>query len=216
MNTIWGKSKADLVGKLDNDCLVTSGWARTLAKAHEDIEDLGVVACWHFRVDDFDCKRAKHKIQTFGQHRLLRHPWTCGTGLLIKRETFARFGPIQGPGTTQYWLRMAVAGMVNGFYYPFVLQEHMDDPKSSYCKVKDDESLRKMKEVTYVLSRHNINSMSERWHRREVVLDNLNGDPWEAKHYVGWRKKLRGIRRRVDNLIWRMQYWRNSQQEQNR
>ena len=30
VNEIWGKSKADLLGKLDNDCLMTPGWTRIL------------------------------------------------------------------------------------------------------------------------------------------------------------------------------------------
>ena len=124
-NEVWGRSKADLVGKLDNDCLVTPGWTRTLAEAHRDIDNLGVVACWHYFPDDFDYERAKHKIQDFGRHRILRHPWTCGTGLLIKRETFQRLGPIDGEATSGYWLKMAMAGHVNGFYYPLIFQEKL-------------------------------------------------------------------------------------------
>ena len=106
VNEVWGRSKADLVGKLDNDCLVTPGWTRTLTRAHEDIDNLGVIACWHFSQEDFDYQRAKHKIQQFGKHQILRHPWTCGTGLLIKRETYKKFGPIQNNATTRYWLNL--------------------------------------------------------------------------------------------------------------
>jgi len=54
VNEIWSQSKADLLGKLDNDCLVTPGWTKILAKAHADIPTLGVVACWHFPREDFD------------------------------------------------------------------------------------------------------------------------------------------------------------------
>src|SRR5687768_3359543 len=54
LNKIWSRSDADLLGKLDNDCIVTPGWTRTLAQAHRDIEQLGVVACWHFFPEDFD------------------------------------------------------------------------------------------------------------------------------------------------------------------
>jgi len=41
VNEIWGKSKADLLGKLDNDCIMTPGWTRKLAQAHNDILNLG-------------------------------------------------------------------------------------------------------------------------------------------------------------------------------
>src|SRR4030042_4447299 len=100
-NEIWGKSRADLVGKLDNYCILTPGWTRVLASAHGDIDRLGVVACWHFPLDDFDEQAARRagKIQSFGSHQILRHPWTCGTGLLIKRDTYRQLGPLRGNAT---------------------------------------------------------------------------------------------------------------------
>lgn len=195
VNTVWGGSKADLLGKLDNDCILTPGWTRKLARAHHDIDNLGVIACWHYPLDEFDecAARRTGKIQQFGDHQILRHPWTCGTGLLIKRDTFNLFGPMQGKATTQYWLRMALAGYVNGYYYPLVLQEHMDDPRSQHSMVKDDESLSKYRHTSVVLSSHNIRTMKDRWRRRQGILKNLNSGHWEPKYYVGWRRKVRGI-----------------------
>jgi hypothetical protein len=193
-NEVWGRSKADLVGKLDNDCLVTPGWTRTLADAHRDIENLGVVACWHYFPDDFDYERAKHKIQSFGRHRILRHPWTCGTGLLIKRETFKRLGPIDGEATSGYWLKMAMAGYVNGFYYPLIYQEHMDDPKSQHSMLKDEQSYQAAKKVTFNINRHGQETLEDRWLWRRNVLNNLLEDPWDARYYVGWRGKLRTLK----------------------
>jgi len=197
VNEIWGKSKADLLGKLDNDCLMTPGWTRKLTQAHLDIPNLGVVACWHFPPEDFDYERAKHKIQTFGKHRIFRHPWTCGTGLLIKRDTFRKFGPIQENATTQYWLRIALAGYINGFYYPFILQEHMDDPRSKHTLLKDEASYQKAKKFSHTINKRGLETLDDRRKWRQKVLDNLLDDPWEAKYYVGWRAKLRRIRNKV-------------------
>jgi len=203
VNTVWGRSDADLLGKLDNDCLMTPGWVGKLAQAHEDIADLGVIACWHYPVDEFEERAARKagKIQTFGRHQILRHPWTCGTGLLLKRETYRRFGPMQGRATTSYWLRMAAAGYVNGYYYPLIPQEHMDDPRSQHCLVKDDESLRKYRDVTVVLKSQNIKNMKARWKRRARILRNLNRGPWQVKHYTGWRGKVRNARDKVNRIL---------------
>jgi GT2 family glycosyltransferase len=201
VNTVWGKSKADLLGKLDNDCLVTPGWTRTLAQAHQDIENLGVIACWHFFPEDFDYERAKHKIQKFGNHQILRHPSTCGTGLLLKRDTFERLGPIQGKATTQYWLKIALAGYINGFYYPLVYQEHMDDPKSKHTQLKDEESYQAAKKVTFNINYNNQQTLKDRWLWRQKVLDNLLDGPWEAKYYVGWRGKLWRIKRKLKRKL---------------
>jgi glycosyltransferase involved in cell wall biosynthesis len=200
VNKIWSHSRADLLGKLDNDCILTPGWTCILAQAHQDIEKLGVVACWHFPLEDFDENAARKagKIQRFGNHQIFRHPWTCGTGLLLKRTVFEKFGPIKEKDTTKYWLKIALKGYINGFYYPLVLQEHMDDPKSSHCLLKDDESIQKMRDVTFILREHNINSMKERWERREFVLKNLFYDPPEARYYAGSRVKFRrGVKKIV-------------------
>ncbi len=200
VNEIWSRSKADLLGKLDNDCLVAPGWIRILAKAHEDIEKLGVVACWHYFEDDFDYERAKHKIQQFGKHQIFRHPWTCGTGLLIKRETFEKFGPIQNRATTQYWLKMAAAGYINGFYFPLIYQEHMDDPKSSYCMIKDKESFRKQEKLTVSLKAGRYKDVEGRLRWRQEILRNLLDDPYEPYHYFGWRRKWRSAKSRLSKL----------------
>jgi len=190
VNEIWEKSKADLLGKLDNDCLMTPGWTEILSQAHSDISELGVVACWHFRPEDFDYAKAKRKIQQFGKHQIFRHPFTCGTGVLIKKETFDKLGPIQDNAMTQYWIKMAVSGYINGWYFPFIYQEHMEDPLSPHCMYHDDESLRAIKEITYSLRVRNIDTLKKRLKRREDVLDNLlYGSPY-IESYIGWRKKI--------------------------
>lgn len=203
VNTIWSNSKADLLGKLDNDCLVTPGWTRILAQAHNDISNLGVVACWHYRPDDFDYERAKHKIQTFGKHQIFRHPWTCGTGLLIKRSTYLKFGPIHGDGTTGFWVKLAVNRYINGFYYPLVYQEHMDDPKREHSHLKDEASYQAAKAVTVNINSPGQETLAGRWRWRQDVLNNLLDDPWDVKYYTGWRGKLRRIKKRVTNFLTR-------------
>ena len=199
-NKIWTHSKADLLGKLDNDCLVSPGWTRILAKAHKDIERLGAIACWHYFSDDFDYERAKHKMQKFDNHQLLRHPTICGTGFLIKRDTFKKLGPIIGKATTPYWLRMAMAGYVNGFYYPLVYQEHMDDPKSKYTMLKDEKSYQAAKKVTFNINSPGQETLADRWRWRQKVLDNLLDAPWDVKYYVGWRKKWRRFKGKLAEI----------------
>jgi len=201
VNKIWGKSKADLLGKLDNDCLVTPGWTRTLAQAHIDIDNFGVIACWHFFPDDFDYERAKHKIQLFGKHQIFRHPWTCGTGFLMKRDIFRKFGPMPGNATTKYWLNMAATGYVNGWYYPLIYQEHMDDPKSSYCMIKDEETYHKAAKTTFGLKTGRYNNIEGRLRWREEIIRNLLDDPYDPRYYLGWRRKYRAIRTGIRKLI---------------
>jgi glycosyltransferase involved in cell wall biosynthesis len=195
-NKVWDSSDADLLGKLDNDCIMTPGWTRTLAQAHQDIPELGVVACWHFFPEDFDAHRAKDKIQQFGRHQIFRHPWTCGTGLLFKRELFHRFGPLSGGGTTPFWMSMAKAGCVNGFYYPLVLQEHMDDPRS-----KHNRSRSMTFEDAYKDS-HGWKTGAlrdvESWRSlHEKILENLLTGSFDPKHYDRplWKRAVSRLKR---------------------
>jgi glycosyltransferase involved in cell wall biosynthesis len=196
VNRVWSNSKAELLGKVDNDCLVTPGWTRKLAQAHEDISQLGVVACWHFFPEDFDYERAKTKIQQFGKHQIFRHPWTCGTGLLIKRSTFRKFGPLSANATTKYWLTLALGGYINGFYYPLIYQEHMDDPRSDHCRLQE-MAFEQAYRDTYGYQTGAFTDLEEYRRLHDDILDNLLAGPYDPKYYTGWRAKVRRIVRRV-------------------
>ena len=203
MNYVWTKAETELIGKLDNDCLVTPGWTSKLAQAHKDIANLGALACWHFYPNDFDYELARHKIQSIGEHQIFRHPWVGGTGFLMKRKTFLEQGPWEqgnNVGTTYYFLKMARAGYINGWYYPLIYQEHIDDPVSECSILKNDAAIKKMYDITYTLRSHNIRTMEERMEWRRIVLNNLLCDPWEAKYYVGWRAKLRKLSAKIKRL----------------
>jgi hypothetical protein len=182
MNRVWAESKADLLGKLDNDCLVTPGWTRTLARAHADVESFGVVACWHYFPQDFEYERAKHKIQTFGSHQILRHPWTCGTGLLFKRRDFVRFGRFREKATTDYWLQMARAGLVNGFYYPLIHQENMDDLRSQHnaARAMSFEEAYQHSHGWQTGTHHSVETCD---HLQQRILDTLLTGPVDPESY---------------------------------
>jgi len=203
MNYAWNKTKSELVGKLDNDCLVTVGWTRKFAQAHRDITRLGAVACWHFFIDDFDLHRAEKKIQRFGNHRIFRHPWVCGSGFIMKRSTYQRYGPWQpgpGVGTTYYFLKMALGGEINGWYYPFVLQEHLDDPKNPNCVIKDAESFRKYRNITFGLKEGRYSNITDRLKWRQEIVRNLLDDPFEPRYYLPWHRRCRAVKTGLKKL----------------
>lgn len=203
MNHGWGKTKAELVGKIDNDCLQTPGWTRTFAQAHADIPQLGVIAAWHFFQEDFDYEIARHKIQRFNGHQVFRHPWVGGSGFVMKRKTFLEHGSWKvGPdvGTTVYFVKMALSGYINGWYYPLIHQEHMDDPVSKHSMLKDDAAVNSLYDITYGLRNREIRTLAKRMAWREQVLHDLLYEPWDAKYYVGWRSKLRTLKTKLRSL----------------
>jgi len=197
VNEIWGKSKSDLLGKLDNDCIMTPGWTRTLAQAHADIPELGVVACWHYLPEEFDYERAKQKIHTFNGHKIFRHPWTGGTGLLLKRDTFERFGPIQWKSTTKYWIKIASAGYINGYYFPLIYVEHMDSATSKHSRLHRMSFDEACKYKPSYQDRWVTNRRQLDWARKKNVENLLTG-PYDPKYYMGWRGKFRGLKYRIN------------------
>jgi GT2 family glycosyltransferase len=199
VNEVWGKSKADLLGKLDNDCLVTPCWTRTLAQAHADIPELGIVACWHYLPEEFDYERAKHKIQTFGRHQIFRHPWPDGTGLLFKRDTFERFGPIQ-KRMSKYWIKIASAGYINGYYFPLIYVEHMDSATSKHSmlhRMSFDEACK----YSPAYQDGRVTNRKQLDWARKMNVENLLTGPYDPKYYMGWRRKLRGLKYRINRFL---------------
>lgn len=199
VNDVVERSKADLFGIVFDDFIVTPGWTRTLAQAHADVPEFGLIECWYFQPEEFDYERCRHKIQTFGRHQVLRHPWNGVGAGLIKVRTMREFGPLESSRTTYYWIRMAQKGYVNGWYYPLVYAEHFDYPWSKYFPYKGrfEEWLGKTSGAKY----HKIRTLedAEAWH--QFVLSNILDESWDVKHYVGWRGKLRSARRRFREVV---------------
>jgi glycosyltransferase involved in cell wall biosynthesis len=134
----WSQTEATLCGKVDDDCLLTPGWTRTLTAAHLEIPKLGGIGCWHFMPEDFDASLAHAKIREFAGHRILVHPHIGGTGFLTKRSDYRLFGPIDPRYLlSNYWVRLAAQGRINGWYIPLIFQEHMDDPRSAHCSLPE-------------------------------------------------------------------------------
>jgi hypothetical protein len=199
-NNFLSKSSADLVGIIPNDFLVTPGWTRPLARAHADVAEFGMIGCWHFFPDDFDYEQAKHKIQRFGQHQVLRHPWTGGGAGLVKLKTVRDCGPLEPGGTTNYWIRMALRGYVNGFYFPLIYVEHMDDPRSKYSRVRS-MSFEEAYKDSPGYQAGTIRDLQGYKRLHEDILDNLLSGPYDPKYYCGWRAKARHAWGRIKNVM---------------
>jgi glycosyltransferase involved in cell wall biosynthesis len=199
VNDLFSKSSANLVGIVPNDFLFTPGWTRPLAQAHADVPELGMIGCWHLGEEFFDESRAINKIQTFGRHRVFRHPWTGGGAGLVKLKAVRECGPLRSSSTPDYWKQMATRGYVNGFYYPLICVEHMDYPWSEHYAFSG--KLQEGIEMSVTYRNRGIRTIDEArvWHQ-SIVRDILDG-PWDVKYYVGWRGKLRRIKKKVKRIV---------------
>jgi GT2 family glycosyltransferase len=192
INWLFEDAEGDLLSLVNDDCVVSDGWGRRLARAHEDIPELGVVACWHFHEEDFIPEIADPKILDFaGGHRLMVNPWVQGSGVMLKRRCVQEIGGLtEGEqGFTPWCIRLAVVGWVNGWYVPLVPIDHMDDPRSPNTLLRTDDDLRAAPPLS---ARHRHTETIDEWlaHLRHsaMVIQQAPANPFL---YVGWRKKLR-------------------------
>lgn len=95
---------------------------------------------------------------------------------------------------------MAAAGYVNGWYYPLILQDHMDDPFSKHCLFHDDESIKALSDVTYVIRTFGLHTYAQRLKRRSHVVRNLLYGPSDHRAYSGWRSRLRRLAPWLDRV----------------
>lgn len=201
-NWLLENAQGEYVSKVDDDCLVPHDWLLLLRKAHEEVPRLGAIGCWHFMPDDFCKETGGRKIQVFGGgHRILCHPWVGGSGFLLKRACVEQVGLLRAKdsGITGYLVRVALKGWVNGWYYPILWQEHMDDPRAPHTLLKSDADLQEH----LPLSALNFGAATlDQWDRQlrcsAASLQRMPSDPW---YYHPWRVKLRRQRERLERFL---------------
>lgn len=206
-NWLWHSSGARFVSKVDDDCLVSAGWLDTFAAAHDDNPEFGVIGSARLLDEDFREELAAAKIQEFhGGHSLLRNLWVQGSGYLMPRRLVATHGPL-GPeeSFTGYCIRLARSGAVNGFYYPFVPEDHMDDPRSPHTLIQDDDDLLDRMPLS---ARANGVTTVEQWtaqlKQSALILQTASLDP---RVYGGWRRKTKSLKRRLRMATGRPATW---------
>lgn len=204
---LWRESSARYVSKVDDDCLVSHGWLDILTEAHEANPDFGVIGSWRHPPEDFRPDLARRKIQEFaGGHRLLRNLWVQGSGYLMDRALVDQCG-LLGPEETftGYCIRASRAGVVNGFYYPFLPEDHMDDPRSPHTLIRTDADLQARMPLS---ARANGVTTVADWtaqlRRSATILQTASLDP---RAYAGWRAKRRAVRRRLALALGRSARW---------
>lgn len=206
-NWLWSHSGADYVSKVDDDCRVTPGWLDLFAAAHAANPDFGAVCSWRHPDEDFRPRLAERKIREFqGGHRLMVNLWVQGSGYLLPRAKVTAAGMLRPDETfSGYCLRLARAGAVNGYYFPFVREDHMDDPRSAYSLITDDVTLRARMPLS--AAANGVSSVAE-WsaqlQRSAVLLQSASTD---LRQYSGWRRRARLARQRLSSVGGRARRW---------
>lgn len=200
LSWLWAESSGRFVSKVDDDCLVSPGWIDTFAAAHEANPDFGAVASWRHLDEDFVPELAHQKIVTYdGGHQLLRNAWVQGSGFLLSRRWVDRCGNLKAKESFNgYCVRIARRGAVNGWYFPFVHEDHMDDPRSPHTLMTDDEAFRKRSPLSAQLRGvTTVSAWEAQLRNSAVVLQTADPDP---RMHSGWRRRVHNVRGRMQKL----------------
>lgn len=205
-NWLWAEADGELVGKVDDDCIVEAGWVDRLRAAHAS-HAFGALGSWRFRPEDFRPDLATPKIADFpGGHRVLRNLWVQGSGYLVPRSVVSEMGPLRdGQSFTQYCIEVARTGRVNGWLFPFITEEHMDDPRSPMSPLRTDADLQR--NLPLSAQAHGVTTLEEwtrQMQRSAMLVQAASLDP---RAYSGWRSKRRALARRVQRLSGRASTW---------
>lgn len=191
-NWLLSESDGEYVSKVDDDCLVPENWLEVLRKAHEHEPKFGAIGCWRFMPEDYRGELAEKKIKEFrGGHKVLTHPWVEGSGFLMKRSCVEKVGKLRNKesGITRYFTRVALAGWVNGWYFPFLWQEHMDDPRAPHSLLRTDEDLRKHMPLS--ATNFGINSLDAWGMRLRNSAQLIQSLPSQPQYYGRLRSVIR-------------------------
>lgn len=205
-NWMWSESTGDYLAKIDDDCLPGAGWLTTLREAHDATTGLGAIACWHFQPEDVDEEAVQAKIMTLpGGHRVMRNHWVQGSGYLTKRNVAQRVGPVTEQGFTSWCLRAARLGYVNGWYYPFVPEDHMDDPRSPHNIYRSDADFMTRRPLSAKATGvTTIAEWEEQMRRSARVVQRASLD---LSEHIGWRRRRRNLTRKVRRAVFGKAPW---------
>ncbi len=132
----------------------------------------------------------------------MQNLWVQGSGYLMKRRCVADIGPLKPKQTfTQYCIDVARAGYVNGWYYPLIHEEHMDDPRSPHTLLRSDADLQRFGPLS--ARRNGAGTLGE-WEQqleRSALL--VQAAPLDLKRHRGWRRGWSAIRRRARRAVGR-------------
>lgn len=200
INWLLGNANGRFLALVNDDCLVSEGWAGHLRQALADVDELGVVACWHFPLDDFLPSMARHKIRTFRNgHTLMVNPWVQGSGILMKRSCVQAMGHVTEEGFSAYCLKIAQAGWVNGWYLPLIPIDHMDDPRSSHTQLRCDRDLEDGLPLSARMRGVRTLAQWDQQLRRSARI--VQQAPADPRCYFGWRKSIRSAYGRWLHLL---------------
>lgn len=199
-NWMWKSAAGAFVSKIDDDCLIPDGWLEGHRTAHRNSPTVGVTGSWRFYDEDFRPDDALAKVQTLNNGiQLMRNHWVQGSGYLAKRSLIDLNGPLKdGESFPDWCIRAAKAGFINGWVFPFLHEEHMDDPRSPWTMYTSDEIFMKYRPLSaFQTGVVTLDGWTEQMKRSAYDLQRASLD---IRDYGGLRLKWKNARTRLQRV----------------
>lgn len=200
-NWLFKNAEGEFLSKVDDDCIVPEDWLPKLKAAFREEQNFGILGCWRFQEEDFRPDLAHKKIQKFsGGVSVLRNAWVEGSGYLMRRECVDRLGLLQqGESFTDYCINVTREGWINGWIYPFLYQEHMDDPRAEHAGLHSDEDL--LRRLPLSASRNEVATLEGWTEQIRRSAEGVQRAPFEAAYWSPWRRKWRRFEKKLGRLL---------------
>jgi GT2 family glycosyltransferase len=200
-NWLWLESDATFVSKVDDDCVIDDGWIERLMVSHAVIPNSGVLGSWRFYEEDSQLDLIVDKIQRFDVNRVFRNNWVQGSGYLARRSLVAEIGALRdGESFPDWCLRVAKAGYVNGWPYPFLHEEHFDDPRSAETMFTTDEIF--MANRPLHAKMNNVKTLADWANEQQLSALGVQRSELSWMHYFSFRERVsRRVKRAVDTVL---------------
>jgi len=184
------KSQSSLIGKVDDDTLLPHGWISRLSEAVLEIPQSGMIGCWTFWPEDYERNKefADKNIISFGQHKILQSCTPGGTAFLMRKDIAEQYydSKTNGNAFPISRVQMTKDGLINGWIFPLLWVEHMDDPRSEHCLMNRSDKLGRHAALTartrgfQSAAEYQKWIMSDAdWHLRNSVSDQLHDYAWK-------------------------------------
>jgi glycosyltransferase involved in cell wall biosynthesis len=200
INWVWQEAEGRFLSKVDDDCVLEADWVERLSAALDASDKLGVLGSWRFQPEDYRPDLAEAKLVAVNGHTILRNHWVQGSGFLFRRDLLQLTGRLlPGETFTRWCLRVARAGYTNGWLFPFVHEDHMDDPRSPNTLYTNDDAFQALRPLSaYATGVETVADWLEQTKRDAVDVQSASLD---LKHYFGWRFRRKNALRKVRKAL---------------
>jgi len=127
-------AQSDVVGKVDDDVLLPSGWIERIAPLIQQEPKFGMLGCWVYMESDWYEDIAKvNTIQAHGVE-IFQSTTIGGHSFLARREYLKKYcnadSPYYSHGLPIDRMQMSLDGLISGYPLPLMFAHNMDDPRS--------------------------------------------------------------------------------------